>query len=34
MKNTGFEQIVRAFIAAANNFDTQTVLDFFTPDAV
>ena len=34
MKNTGFEQIVRAFIAAANNFDTQKVLDLFEPDAV
>ncbi|MGN8055989.1 nuclear transport factor 2 family protein [Pedobacter sp. 22163] len=34
MKNTGFEQIVRSFIAAANNFDTQTVLDLFTPDGV
>ena len=34
MKNIGFEQIVHAFIAAANNFDTQKVLDLFTPDAV
>lgn len=34
MKNTGFEQIVRAFIAAANNFETQKVLDLFAADAV
>jgi len=34
MKNTGFEHIVRAFIAAANNFDTQKVLDLFAADAV
>ena len=34
MKNTRFEQIVRAFIAAANNFDMQKVLDLFAPDAV
>jgi len=34
MKKTELEHIVQQFIAAANRFDTQTVLDLFAPDAV
>lgn len=34
MKNAELEQIAQQFIAAANRFDTQAVLDVFAADAV
>jgi ketosteroid isomerase-like protein len=34
MKNTELEQVAHQFIAAANRFDTQAVLDLFAADAV
>lgn len=34
MKNTELEQIAQQFIAAANRFDTQAILDLFTTHAV
>jgi ketosteroid isomerase-like protein len=34
MENTEFEYIAQQFIAAANRFDTQAVLDLFAANAV
>ncbi|MDN3550042.1 nuclear transport factor 2 family protein [Mucilaginibacter aquaedulcis] len=34
MKNSELEQIAQQFIAAANRFDTQAVLELFAADAV
>jgi ketosteroid isomerase-like protein len=34
MKNTELEQIANQFIAAANRFDTEAVLELFATDAV